>query len=292
MTKLTKYSDDPADKKQYVKEFCKRMLKTQLFMGTFQEKRWVESVSSYRDVVRIDQEEKEFIENILVVRKKLRNEFSNDTLWIGITSSDMIGAPAGNNLWVTLPIDIFGTYWFKVKTVEFLSCEVKLRLEVVRPVRNEKSASDLSSEETSNITFDLKSSIHDISNSFKGGMMHILTSITLSNFKSTVVFILLLLSTIFTAAISLVHYLMEYLLKLMKEASGFIQALTPIIIAFINLIWKVIFGFYSLIVALFVHGRSKNIQPQPIYYLPNQNNFSNRKALLNRSSVVITPLDD
>lgn len=273
VNKMTKISElpnsmDERSNNEYIKNFSKRMLRTQLFVATFQEKRYVEPLKSYRDVVKVDSDEKEFIENILAVRKKLRQERPTSSKWIGITGPDTIGAPVGYNLWVILPIEVFGTYWFKVKTVEFLENEVRVKLDIVRPVRNEKSVSDVSEADDSS-NFDLKSSIQDLSNSIRSNITNIAkTHLTVTNIKGTVIFTLLLIGSIIGGGVNVVKYLMEYLLKFMQETSGFIKVCTPIIISCIDLIRKTIYGLFTLIVVL-VHGRPNPRQMYSPHINPN-----------------------
>lgn len=129
-TAMTKILELPAEPRNtvsgldYVKTFSKRMLKTQLFMGTYEEKRFVQPLNAYRDVVRVHSDEKTFIENLLTVKHKAQSELGEFLPWIGITEPNMIGAPMGYCLWVILPVEVFGSYWFQVKSVRCSTMEV------------------------------------------------------------------------------------------------------------------------------------------------------------------------
>ncbi|XP_030747750.1 uncharacterized protein LOC115876192 [Sitophilus oryzae] len=309
MTKITEClansSDDCDD--LMMKNFSKRMLKTQMFIGNFVEKRFVEPLNSYRDVVKIDADETDFIENVLAVKKKVKQELRANVLknpvWVGITDPSMIGAPVGYNLWVILPVEVFGTYWFKVKTVEFLQNEVRLKLEVVRSLKSEKSYSEAVVNKE---TIDLKSYLENIPQVLKNNFLQFCNNhVTVSNVKETITFIFVLLGTLLAGGINLIHYLMEYFLKLLREISSLIKVSTPIFITFINLIGKTVYGLYALIASLW-HGRRTQ---QPIYNAyysvdPNSIAFQNsygRSNYLNNNrayralpygSARITPLDD
>ncbi|CAG9772499.1 unnamed protein product [Ceutorhynchus assimilis] len=295
MTKLSeeKQLESVESSREACKVFAKRMLKTQLFIGNFMEKRYVDPLKAYRDVVKIDSSEKNFIQNILAVKKKVNKQLGNNSFWLGITEPNTVGAPVGYNLWVTLPIEVFGTYWFKVRTVEFLYNEIRLKLDVVRTVGDNPTCSASDVEDSRD--FDLVTTVQDLSNNFKSGLFDFLkTNITLSNVKETVIFLTILTGTIIAGGINLVKYLMDYLLKFMREASSFIKVCTPIIISTMDLLRKMLHMLLAFIITL-VHGKPKpqqQLQYQP-YADPNFI-YGNRRAIgykRPRSSVTITPLD-
>lgn len=288
----------------YLKKFSKDMLKNTMFIGTFQEKRFVESLNSYRDVVGIHEEEQDFIENILVVKRKIE-----DTLikrpWIGITEPDTIGTPAGYCLWVILPEEAvaLGKFWYRVKTVEFSINEIRLKLEIVRPFKENSPKKKNESELSSSVSI----SLEDINQQLRNNFYYIYKFIlTYENVKQSVIFIALLVSTILAACIHMIKYLLEYFLKLIRETTGLIKAFTPILINLFNVIAKVIFGFYHLIVTLY-QGKPT---PQPVYNSyysvdPQQSMLRDPRERYNRyypkqlpyypsrkSGVTITPLDD
>lgn len=255
---------DVHDKIRHIKIFAKTMLKAQIFIGTFQEKRFVEPLGSYRDVVKIDDNEKEFIRNLKEVRKKVKDNMppcdSNpfEPRWIGITTPNVIGAPVGYNLLVNLPIVVFGKYWFKVKTVEITHNEVRLKLDVIRSFRTEVSTVPIETTESFNIRKATQDSIQQLKSNI---IFFYKNDLTLQNLSKCFIFIVVLISAICAGAFNIVHYLMEYFLKLMRELSFFVKVSTPIFISFINLLGKSITGLYQLILLL-VHGKP---EPAPVY---------------------------
>lgn len=241
---------------EFVKRFAKQMLKNSIFIGTFHEKRFVESLNAYRDVVSISGDETELIENLIAVKKRIECEFINFP-WIGITGPHGIGTPAGYNLWVELPVEVFGKYWFKVKSVDFLSDQIFLKLKVIRPVNDNSSANLPSFTNPSNQLFfsDIKLWTKEkISNFF-----HVV--FTTDNVKSFLMFASVLLSSLVLGFIDIIKYLLEYLLKLIDGLSKLMRTLTPIIIHLINACGRIIFGLFQLIFTLF----KRNPSPQPIY---------------------------
>lgn len=306
MTKVSEIStssvEDVSDY-DYIKRYAKQMLKNSLFIGTFQEKRFVEPLDSYRDVITISTDEEDFINNLLVVKKKIDDGFIKKP-WLGITDPDTVGAPVGFNLWVELKEEVFGKYWYKVKTVEFRENEIRLKLDIIRPVKQEHSPprSSTSNPQSSTNDVDFREYFNQICDVLKLNLMNFCSSVlTFENIKQSVIFLSLLVGAIITGGISIIQYLLEYVLKLIREVSILIRAVTPIITSCINLIGRSIFGFYSMIVALY---KSKP-PPQPVYnaYLQcdprtshYQERFPNRQLQYypiqrSHSGVVITPLD-
>ncbi|XP_066245407.1 uncharacterized protein [Euwallacea similis] len=294
MTKVTELSLNGIDHTSnpcYIKNFSKRMLKTQVFVGTFQEKRFVQKLNSYRDVVKIDSKETQFIENLMTVKNKVRKDLS-DITWIGITEPNTVGAPVGYSLWVVLPVEVFGTYWFKVKSIEFVAGEMRIKLEILRKFV-EKEMDPLESANQSNLCF--KEIFNQAkSNSFSFFKEHI----TFANFKETVIFISLLVSTIVVGVVNVIKYLMEYILRLLPQISNFIKSITPIVEKCFDFIYKIIHGIFSLVVTLVYSYRTpQQTYPRPYYdnmqYLEDsRENFRRRRGLPYRSSVIIEPLDD
>lgn len=296
----TSFSED--DEEGRVRKFAKNMLKSSLFIGTFLEKRLVEPLNSYRDVIKLSDDEDDLIANLKAVRKRCLKHFPK-SVWIGITEPKTIGAPAGYNLWVSLDKEVFGSYWYKIKYVEFLHNEVRVKLEVVRPVRERTPVLNI----TPNQVFDdvSQNNLSELSTKmvdFLKGQLNDFFSETLTwtNIKQATVFVVLLLSTLVTFFIHAIKYLLDYILKLLHETSGFVKVCTPIIINFMTLISNTIMGFYSLIAVLWRASPTINYYQSSPYNSPYYTNMRalpyqpegflrNRKS--HRSSVKITPLD-
>ncbi|XP_044259763.1 uncharacterized protein LOC123008172 [Tribolium madens] len=296
-------SDDSEETR--VRKFAKHMLKSSLFIGTFLEKRLVEPLNSYRDVIKVCDDEHDLIENLTAVRKRCLKHFPKH-VWIGITEPKTIGAPAGYNLWVSLEEEVFGCYWYKIKNVEFSYNEVRVKLEVVRPVRERTpvhniSPSQIIDDVSQNNLGELGTKMQDF---FKDQLRDLFTeTLTWPNIKQATIFIVLLLSTLITFLIHTIKYLLDYILKLLRETQGLIRVCTPIIVNFMKLISNTISGFYTLIAVLWRDPAPRTINQLQIspydvpYYgsnmraLPYQGGDFSRHRKSYGSSVKITPLD-
>jgi len=283
-----------SEKERDLQLFVKQMLLSRLFIGSFQEKRYVDSLQSYRDVISIASEEMELIRDMEVVRKRIRGFYSQDH-WIGITGPDMVGAPAGHCVWVELPDEIFGNYWYKISKVKFRPNETLLRLKVIRPVAatdtstNIKRLSIASPKDTDNEGTDRNTdvmSFQNLQNSFTAMkdvtvnsiLSFMSTVMTIQNTKEAVKFTSVLFVAVVTGTVQLLEYLGDYSIKFMREFSQIIKAVTPIIIAFINLIGKIIGGFYLLILSMWRDRKG----PPPVYQSP----------YLNRNPMITTGAND
>lgn len=105
-----------------------------MFLGHYQEKRYVERLKTYKDLVVLNSTEKTFRDDIELVYKRIQKQINDDSVdgekndagvWLGFTSPDVIGAPAGHCIWTKLNESestvAFGQYWFQVRIIQQLN---------------------------------------------------------------------------------------------------------------------------------------------------------------------------
>lgn len=315
--------------------------------------RYVANLKAYRDVIQINKDEKDLLFDLDVVLKRIR-KYTNK--WVGITTPDIIGAPAGHCLWVELQTEVFGCYWYQIKTIKFKENEVTLKIKQLRSATNISDSPRLKkatperkvtperkatvqgkatvqdktilqgstileghapsplkpNDESANNPsedpgFDFGETMQAIAESCINKCSYIFTNIvTIKNTKDVIVFLSVLIMTLFTGAIELIKYLGDFSIRLMREASFFINSMSPIIIATINMIGRSIGGLYMLIAMLW---RDRNAPvtayqtqpPKPLGIEQNYYRFADRRGLpeprysrdrYRRSGVTITQLDD
>ncbi|CAH1992665.1 unnamed protein product [Acanthoscelides obtectus] len=66
-------------------------------------------------VIRVSLNEQQFIKTLVKLKKRIQECYLKGP-WIGITEPGTIGAPEGFNLWVVLPEEVLGSYWYKVRS--------------------------------------------------------------------------------------------------------------------------------------------------------------------------------
>lgn len=231
------------------------------FSGFFQERKLVNPIQSYRDVIIINDSEKQLKNDLTIVRKRLKDYYKHD-YWIGLTEPTCPDTPNGYGLWVESKVNTFGHYWFKIKGFHFRKNEILLRVKMIRPMTNfQNETQNINTENINNVS--IEELLENYKNSLKeNGIWFLNEVLTIKNIKQALIFICILIMTLVTYIIYGVGYLMEYSLRLIKELSGFVKASTPVMIAVVNIVGKLVFGLYMLIAMLF--------RKQPVVSAPHQ----------------------
>ncbi|VEN55758.1 unnamed protein product [Callosobruchus maculatus] len=254
---MSEETSNPFDR-SYIQRYAKGILRDCIFVGAFKEKRYVGCLKDYRHVIRISLEEQDLIKTLLKLKRRIEECYLKKP-WIGITEPGTIGAPEGFNLWVVLPEEVLGTYWYKIRKLEFLDNEIRLKLDILRPFKENNGSRPGVNDAVST---DMNTILNDLQYRLKENIYLVYRDfLTVSNFKQTIVFLFALVALIVGSTINAIHYLLEYLLKLMRELSNLVRAFTPIFNNLLNFFGKIIFGLYNIIVSL-SHGAPK---PQPVY---------------------------
>uniref|UniRef100_A0A0K8V2K2 Uncharacterized protein n=1 Tax=Bactrocera latifrons TaxID=174628 RepID=A0A0K8V2K2_BACLA len=119
---------------------CKKLLKSRFFRGYYEERRFVDTVAGYRDIIDLHRGERDLELLLLDIRSKLQIFYQNSPqVWIGITHGAFMGITPktktlDTHIWVQLQEVAFGHYWFSIKSIRFRKNEVILKLNVVRNV--------------------------------------------------------------------------------------------------------------------------------------------------------------
>ncbi|XP_017466859.1 PREDICTED: uncharacterized protein LOC108359488 [Rhagoletis zephyria] len=126
-----------------MQSLCKQLLKSKIFRGYYEERRFVDAVSDYRDIIGLHRSEREFERLLLDIKCKLQLFYQHSPhVWIGITHGDCMGVmpkkyTLDTHIWLQLQEAAFAQYWFLVKSVRFRKNEVLLKLKIVRAVEAE-----------------------------------------------------------------------------------------------------------------------------------------------------------
>lgn len=247
--------EDLSEKERNVRYFATQMLKTRMFIGQFQERRWVEPLQAYRDVLVINKSEFDLLKDVESVRRRLRGYYQSSNHWIGLTDPQFVGAPNGHCIWIEPTENALGNYWFRIRGVKFRRNEVILRVKVVRPVTTQSVLPNESFE--NNVTKLLENfSWETTSENAKKYLLEYLTwlftnVLTTSNIKEAITFLGVFVVTGLALSVKGVKFFMDFFLKFMREVSYFIESSTPVMLAVVNLIGKAIGGFYLLIIMMF-----------------------------------------
>ncbi|XP_021933071.1 uncharacterized protein LOC110836299 isoform X2 [Zootermopsis nevadensis] len=259
---------------QEIQIFVKQLLINRVFQGYYEERRFVESLSSYRDVVLISTLEYDLKKDLDTVIKRLEKFYKFSKVWVGITGPDFIGAPLQHALWVKLQNLAFGHYWFQIRRVKFVEGrEMIIHLNCLRHIDVGSRNVKMSESETVENAFQgapqpvpannynsvmndkIKQNFRDIKEEITANVASV---VTLHNIKGAVCFMSVFIAACITGFFHIIGYVGDYTIKFMREFSIFIQASTPIFLAMIDFFSKCVGGFY-LLIAMLWRGSHVNV---------------------------------
>ncbi|XP_067620000.1 uncharacterized protein [Eurosta solidaginis] len=312
-----------------LQSLCKQLLKSKVFRGFYEERRYVDVVSDYRDVIGLHRCEREFESFLIDIHRQINLFYKNNPfVWIGITHGPYLGAiqnkyTSGTHIWLQLEDVAFGQYWFNVKSVRFRKNEVILKVKVVRAVEDEspmieklatpsrskppawmhnsheqKSSTLLANNATKPINFpsqlyreqmnasadstepktmqigyeDFVNVMRDWGATMKHSMYNFMSNdINKDNIKNILKFLGLVVVTLLAGSVEAVKYLGAFTLRFMQEFTRFTHVMTPIILKVLEMINKIIGGFFLLLAIIWqdIFGRRK--MPQQYSRIPATN---------------------
>ncbi|GAB0091566.1 uncharacterized protein DMENIID0001_064210 [Sergentomyia squamirostris] len=244
-----------------LENFCKKVLKSRIFLGEFREKRLVSSLQSYRDVIVVDVHSESAIVNDLDVIQAKVCEWSTRTAkdsWIGVTRNlnETTRSLESISLWTELESFYpFGKYWFQIKTVRFRDNEILLKLKVLRSVDDSTPLQRTEQQE-------LKWEDIDWSLVERGGQkLYIWTKNQVRDFIifllsmkihpghifAGVKMIIFVAITAIVSAFQGIQLVGNFGLRFMQELRKCIHVLTPIFLGTLDIFSKIVGGFYMLI---------------------------------------------
>lgn len=233
------------------------MLKTRTFLGHYQENRLVQSLQAYRSLVVISKTDESLAKDFQIVRQRIKSFYAhNPNFWMGYTDADMIGAPHGSCLWTELEGVPFGEYWFQIKTIRFRNSEAIVKLKMLKPMHDvEETIRQEHKIKENQGTYDSGQMAKDFQELLvmwrKSSAEYFLwlfsQQITAQNIAGVLKFICLIVLAAGTASIHGLMYLGAFTLKFMAEFRKLIQVSMPFLLKALDLLSKVIGGFYLLL---------------------------------------------
>ncbi|XP_015122795.1 uncharacterized protein LOC107045152 [Diachasma alloeum] len=214
-----------------------------VFVGNYTERRYVQSVPAYRDIVSIDPEESEVVNCLTEIQKVVREEFREEK-WLGITCNMVDNIVVNYNLWVELDKVPLGKHWFQIRSLKVNQNTIQLQLRYLRPYEG-RGRDSFFNESAEFPSFNIKQIL------------------TYHNVCEVAKFSAVLIMSIITVTGNLLWYISEYSLRLTRELSNLIRVLTPIIFGLYEFMTKCVGGFMWLIYMLF-SGNSAPRNPPPM----------------------------
>ncbi|XP_065216218.1 uncharacterized protein LOC135842604 [Planococcus citri] len=255
--------DDARKRRDLQKIFVKQVLLNKVFVGRYTERRLIESLSKYADVIEVDQKDHEFNNTLNKVNEKL-GSCSNERM-ISCISGDQT---EGYSIFTDLSGCAFGSYWFMIKDVMFTDTSVSIIVKCLRTyeVDVEPLTTKYLSEVWNNFDY----------SKFISSVLHNIASVcTKENIISTFRF----LSAVFLSLAVGSYELLQLLLKFFHELNNTFHICVPVLIAAIEGLTKAFGGLLIFFTYLFKKESSQkmpnfNLQNKPKYlqYNPNTSN--------------------
>ncbi|XP_073831751.1 uncharacterized protein [Musca autumnalis] len=279
-----------------LQSLCKQILKSRLFRGFYEERRYVETVQGYRDIVCLHKSEKELNKLLKDICGKLQMFYSqqNPDMWVGVTCGPLPGSKPtvgaiDTFIWAEIEDLAFGQYWFSIKSLRFRSNEVVVKLKVVRSVDAEEMAEKYTKTSTvstetaqadstttgTNTTAaateaEKQVNLQDFADlfrqwhaSFKQTIYDFMANdISKENIKGVLKFLGLVVVSLCSGALMAVKFLGIFALRFMFEFSRLTHVLTPIILKIIEVFNKIVGGFYLLLAMIWKDAVVNRNQPK------------------------------
>ncbi|XP_071538026.1 uncharacterized protein [Panulirus ornatus] len=256
-------------------EYIGERLCGRVFSGWVEERRWVEDLGGYRDVIEVDEWEVEMNQQLKVIISSFPGVYEG-TKWINIT-------PPGKSpcycLWVLLAAPPApGHYWYAVTGVH-LQPQFGLRI-VVKEIRSvhphdgessvarRKRQRKLSTNESSNELQTLGEQVQEWLEQVRQLNLVMIWSavsstITFSNIKETIRFLIVLVVTLAIGLVSFLRKSHHFLLHFVREAGNFFRNITPFLQSLLSFVEKLIGGMYLLIAMIYRDWRRPSVPPPP-----------------------------
>jgi len=260
----------------------------QIFSGWYTERRYVDSVERYRDLIVVDQGENVIIKQVKYAIRKSRKVLGDNT-YIGLVIADeecrlFVNLGASTSV-AQYP---FGHFWFQVRNVSFLpNLGFNLELVVIRQFMKSDDEScwrcrqrQLESTNQAPVKLDsLGSALEDAFNRIGETCSKALTEywhpkqvvgnvtplLKTQNLVSLVKTVCVLVMVMFTAIVSGLKHGANFALKTLHELAFLVERSTPLALGTLNILSKVVGGFYLLVAMIWRDstkpGANKNLAP-------------------------------
>ncbi|XP_011503106.1 PREDICTED: uncharacterized protein LOC105367065 [Ceratosolen solmsi marchali] len=212
-----------------------QLTQNKIFLGRYIERRYVESLQAYRDIIIIESSE-DIVANLWKIKEILLTCASNE--WIGISNDSQNYKSNNCLLWVQLHNITIGKHWFKIDAIHFLQSEIILKLKYIQPFRSPDDSSF---------------------KNFKLDYSRLQQIFTYTNVCATFKFSAVTIMAIATLIIQAIIIIKEYSIEVGYLILNSINVATPIILSIIEFITKTVLGLFWLIYVLLKNPSNKQM---------------------------------
>ncbi|XP_012260872.2 uncharacterized protein LOC105688850 [Athalia rosae] len=270
----------------------KQLLVGRVFVGEYIERHYVDSLSTYRDLVVVNSDELDLSRSLIKAKQIILNMLRHIT-WLGMTDNQHDATPKGLCLWVNLSQVPLGKHWFQIQSIDLNDKEVSLKLNHLRPFDYSKNQTEhILAPEQIMENFDVQKFFQELTwVQIREFGLHLLVDVstwcilnlknvlTYENIRETIKFSSVLFLTVISFLIEATRFFCDYSIRLMRELSYVIHSLTPIIMGIIDFFAKCVGGFYLLLVMLWRGSSGPQVPPNALSGAFGRNSISSQKSI-------------
>jgi len=256
-----------------------------LFSGWYTERRYVDAIDRYRDVVLVDSIEVLIIKQVKYAIRKCGKILSENS-FIGLTDVEnecklFINLGAGG----VEASHAFGHYWFQLRSINFIpNLGLALEVVVVRQfvttdsescwkcqahVREQDSSPPVKIDSIGAALLDMRSRLYQVSADVLTEVWQPQTywsklrpMLTVANLVHMGKLVMVLVLALFTGMIAGVKQLAQFSLKLLHELANLVDRSTPLALGALNIMSKVMGGAYLLVAMIWKDSVKKPVGGQ------------------------------
>ncbi|KAK7077968.1 hypothetical protein SK128_026456 [Halocaridina rubra] len=260
-------------------EYIQEKLNGCIFSGWVEERKWVEHLAGYRDVIEVDEWEEEMNHALTAIIRSIPG-VEDGTKWINMT-------PPGFNcpcycVWSLLSTPPApGHYWFAVTGVALQpQFGLKVTLKIIRSIHphdgevaaaRRKRRKELALRGPGHEFESMTAQVQDWLEQLKLIDLSVVlatlgSAFTLSNMRDTIRFVIVLCMTLVVGLVTLIRETHHNLLQLIHTVSVFFHNVTPLLQSVLAFVEKIIGGIFLLIAMVYKDFRRPS--PPPVTSLP------------------------
>lgn len=264
--------------------FAEQMLLNRIFHGDYQEKRYVNKLNTYKDLIVLNNQEQILCDDLTKVKNQILNELPN--VWFGYTTPYDHGAPPVYCIWTTLDeqssasaaaaVDSlpknasvgFGEYWFQIKGIHLGMNMIEIHTTILRPIEPQPAHSSIGPTISTLAQQALEVDSAKIQQYVQENIVNvnwmelfqqwcttanqmtyrfISNEITWANFIHCIKLLGILTVAFIKWSCQFVRSLGEFTIRLIIELNKLVKTSTPIVLAILSLFSKIFGGLYILL---------------------------------------------
>jgi len=254
-----------------------------LFSGWYTERRYVDAIERYKDVIVVDNVEADVIKQIRYAIRKSKKILA-ENCFVGLSvGNDECKVYVSLGMGVSQLTHAFGHYWFHIRHLSFFpGTGFNLDVAIVRQFsdsdrltcwecrqRSKEVPAPVHIDSISSAVVDIRTRLEPVINQFlvnycnpKTAWSNMKPHINRGNFVGVFRFIAVLFLTLIAGTLALIRQLGGFSLRVVHELAFLVDRSTPFALGALNFISKIVGGFY-LLVAMMWRDFRKPKPPQP-----------------------------